>query len=251
MGKGIGYVIGGLELVVGAILTFTGIGAAVGIPLMVAGAATIAGTALTPAPPRSRSLRDSPTYGIDRFTNPRGPDALVPILYGEHRVKPVVIAESVREASENEFGNTRVQQFQWLGVVAEGEIESVWDIRINDREVFSNERDEELGRGNAKKKEFAFPHRWVHLGDDEAHWVEYDACLLLAERGWAGEILIDQGATDQFLEQLRPEAMASLIAERRQPGVLRMQAGYDHSYYFVASFGEDHVRWHAERLSAA
>lgn len=91
----------------------------------------------------------------------------------------------------------------------------------------------------------------AYLGDDEAHWVEYDACLLLAERGWAGEILIDQGATDQFLEQLRPEAMASLIAERRQPGVLRMQAGYDHSYYFVASFGEDHVRWHAERLNAA
>jgi hypothetical protein len=172
MGKGLGYVIGGLELVVGAILTFTGIGAAVGIPLMVAGAATIAGTALTPAPPRSRSLRDSPTYGIDRFTNPRGPEALVPILYGEHRVKPVVIAESVREASENEFGNTRVQQFRWLGVVAEGEIESVWDIRINDREVFSKERDEELGRGNAKKKEFAFPHRWVHLGDDEAPAVE-------------------------------------------------------------------------------
>lgn len=101
-------------------------------------------------------------------------------------------------------------------------------------------------RSDWGRKQFA-----AYLGDDEAHWVEYDACLLLAERGWAGEILIDQGATDQFLDLLRPEAMANLIAERRQPGVLRMQAGYDHSYYFVASFGEDHVRWHAERLNAA
>ncbi|GLR23714.1 MULTISPECIES: S-formylglutathione hydrolase [Alphaproteobacteria] len=91
----------------------------------------------------------------------------------------------------------------------------------------------------------------AYLGDDEAHWVDYDACLLLAERGWAGDILIDQGATDQFLDLLRPEAMANLMAERRQAGVMRMQAGYDHSYYFVASFGEDHVRWHAERLKAA
>lgn len=91
----------------------------------------------------------------------------------------------------------------------------------------------------------------AYLGDDEAHWVDYDACLLLAERGWPGDILIDQGATDQFLDLLKPEAMAGLIAERRQAGVLRMQAGYDHSYYFVASFGEDHIRWHAERLKAA
>ncbi|WP_112831341.1 S-formylglutathione hydrolase [Rhizobium cremeum] len=91
----------------------------------------------------------------------------------------------------------------------------------------------------------------AYLGDDEAHWAKHDACLLLADLGWNGDILIDQGSSDQFLEQLRPEAMARLMAERRQPGMLRMQAGYDHSYYFVASFAEDHVRWHAERLKAA
>ncbi|MFB9953255.1 S-formylglutathione hydrolase [Rhizobium puerariae] len=90
----------------------------------------------------------------------------------------------------------------------------------------------------------------AYLGDDEAYWAKHDACLLLADLGWDGDILIDQGAADQFLEHLRPEAMARLMAERRQPGVLRMQAGYDHSYYFVASFAEDHVRWHAERLHA-
>ena len=172
MGKSFGYVLGGLELVVGAILTFTGVLAEVGIPLMVAGAGTIAGTALTPTPPRQKTLRDSPTYGIDQFENPRGPEALVPLLYGEQRVRPVVIAEAVREASEGVVGNTRVQEFRWLGVVAEGEIESVWDILINDREVFSKERDEELGRGNGSKKEFTFPHRWVFLGDDEDPAVE-------------------------------------------------------------------------------
>ncbi len=91
----------------------------------------------------------------------------------------------------------------------------------------------------------------AYLGEDEADWAAYDACLLLAEEGWDGDILIDQGADDQFLDLLRPEAMAQLLAERRQPGLFRMQAGYDHSYFFVASFGEDHVNWHAERLLAA
>ena len=91
----------------------------------------------------------------------------------------------------------------------------------------------------------------AYLGDDEAQWGNYDACLLLAEHGWQGEILIDQGASDQFLDLLRPEAMAGLIAESRQSGVVRMQAGYDHSYYFVSSFGGDHVDWHAARLHDA
>ncbi|MDP3960129.1 MAG: S-formylglutathione hydrolase, partial [Pseudorhodobacter sp.] len=90
----------------------------------------------------------------------------------------------------------------------------------------------------------------AYLGDDEANWVSHDASLLLAEHGWPGDILIDQGTADQFLDLLRPEVMAGLIATRRQAGMVRMQPGYDHSYYFVASFGEDHVRWHAERLKA-
>jgi len=90
----------------------------------------------------------------------------------------------------------------------------------------------------------------AYLGDDEANWASHDASLLLAEHGWPGDILIDQGTADQFLDLLRPEVMAGLIATRRQAGMVRMQPGYDHSYYFVASFGEDHVRWHAERLKA-
>src|SRR6185503_21215628 len=119
-GKSSGYIIGGLEILVGAVLTIFSFGALseLGVPLMVSGAATIAGTALTPTPPRQKTLRDSPTYGIGRFENPRGADAHVPILYGEHRIKPVVIAESVHEATEGVVGNTRQQEFRWLGVVA-------------------------------------------------------------------------------------------------------------------------------------
>ncbi len=91
----------------------------------------------------------------------------------------------------------------------------------------------------------------AYLGDDEAQWAAYDACLLLTEQGWTGDILIDQGTDDQFIDLLRPEAMAQAMAERRQPGQLRLQEGYDHSYFFVASFAEDHVKWHAERLLSA
>lgn len=89
----------------------------------------------------------------------------------------------------------------------------------------------------------------AYLGHDESQWADYDASLLLEQHGWKGDILIDQGDSDQFLDLLKPEVMAQVIAAKRQPGILRMQPGYDHSYYFVASFGEDHVRWHAERLT--
>ena len=95
------------------------------------------------------------------------------------------------------------------------------------------------------RKQFA-----AYLGADEAAWAAHDSSLLLRERGWKGSLLIDQGTSDQFLDLLRPEALAAAIAERRQPAVFRMQPGYDHSYFFVASFMEDHVAFHAEALRA-
>lgn len=104
---------------------------------------------------------------------------------------------------------------------------------------------------NPTRSDWGRRHLSAYLRDDEARWAAYDACLLLAELGWARDILIDQGTHDQFLDMLRPQAFAQLMTERRQPGVVRMQAGYDHSYFFVASFGEDHGKWHAERLLAA
>lgn len=87
-----------------------------------------------------------------------------------------------------------------------------------------------------------------YLGEDEAEWRAHDSSLLLEERGWKDDLLVDQGTSDQFLEKLMPEALAGAMTRRRQPGVLRMQEGYDHSYFFVQSFAGDHVAWHAERL---
>jgi len=89
----------------------------------------------------------------------------------------------------------------------------------------------------------------AYLGDDEADWAEHDATLLLEEHGWKSDILVDQGASDQFIDLLRPEALADVMARRRLPGHLRMQDGYDHSYFFVNSFAGDHIDWHAERLT--
>lgn len=88
----------------------------------------------------------------------------------------------------------------------------------------------------------------AYLGEDRSGWGAHDSTILMAERGYPGEVLIDQGSKDQFLDLLKPEALAQAMMVRRQPGQFRMQAGYDHSYFFVQSFMEDHVLWHAERL---
>jgi S-formylglutathione hydrolase len=90
----------------------------------------------------------------------------------------------------------------------------------------------------------------AYLGPDETGWARHDACALLHGSGWDGDILVDQGAADQFIDLLRPEALASALAETRTPHMFRLQPGYDHSYFFVASFMEDHISWHAERLLA-
>ncbi|MBD8889982.1 S-formylglutathione hydrolase [Roseibium litorale] len=88
----------------------------------------------------------------------------------------------------------------------------------------------------------------AYLGEDESLWAAHDATLLVKSKGWKGDILIDQGASDQFLDLLKPEALAGALAEARIPSTFRMQEGYDHSYYFVSTFGWDHMAWHAERL---
>jgi S-formylglutathione hydrolase len=89
-----------------------------------------------------------------------------------------------------------------------------------------------------------------YLGDDPAAWNRYDACeLVRAGKHCAGTILIDQGEADDFLrEQLRPELFAQACREAGQPLTLRMQPGYDHSYWFIQTFIEDHLRHHAAAL---
>ena len=88
----------------------------------------------------------------------------------------------------------------------------------------------------------------AYLGEDEAAWQRHDASKLMASRGFPTPVLIDQGDSDQFLGLLKPEVLAQAMAAKRQAGAFRMQPGYDHSYFFVASFMEDHIMHHAEIL---
>ncbi len=89
-----------------------------------------------------------------------------------------------------------------------------------------------------------------YLGADRALWRDYDATALIESRGWKGPaLLVDQGTNDQFLEsQLKPELLEEACRRSGVPLDLRLQAGYDHSYFFIASFIEDHLRFHARNL---
>ncbi len=88
-----------------------------------------------------------------------------------------------------------------------------------------------------------------YLGSDPQRWAEHDACQLVLRRKHPAKILIDQGTDDKFLsEQLRPELFAEAAARAGQALELRRQTGYDHSYYFVATFIESHLRHHAALL---
>ena len=91
----------------------------------------------------------------------------------------------------------------------------------------------------------------AYLGDDEATWQEWDSCALMqaSQAGDAIPTLIDQGDADQFLgTQLQPAVLAEAARQKQWPLSLRIQPGYDHSYYFIATSIEDHLRFHAEHL---
>ncbi|WP_322894452.1 MULTISPECIES: S-formylglutathione hydrolase [unclassified Yoonia] len=88
----------------------------------------------------------------------------------------------------------------------------------------------------------------AYLGADEATWAAHDATLLMKDKGFDGPVLIDTGTADQFSDLLGTEHLAAAMAARRQDGVLRLQKGYDHSYFFIATFMEDHVDFHAQAL---
>ncbi|MCZ7674810.1 MAG: S-formylglutathione hydrolase [Roseovarius sp.] len=91
----------------------------------------------------------------------------------------------------------------------------------------------------------------AYLGEDEAAWAVHDATLLMRAQGFDGPILTDTGTKDQFFGLLGTHDFAHAVAERGQPATLRLQPGYDHSYFFVQSFMEDHMAFHAEALHAA
>ena len=94
--------------------------------------------------------------------------------------------------------------------------------------------------------EKAFSH---YLGEDRSQWQQWDTCELIATASERLPLLIDQGDKDGFLtEQLKPELLRAAAAAAGHPLTLRMQPGYDHSYYFIASFIDDHLRHHAKAL---
>jgi S-formylglutathione hydrolase len=90
-----------------------------------------------------------------------------------------------------------------------------------------------------------------YLGDDKAAWRKHDAVALIEDGARFSDFLVDVGDADPFLkEQLRPELLEAACAQAGIPLNFRLQNGYDHSYYFVSTFMEDHLRWHAARLRA-
>jgi len=91
----------------------------------------------------------------------------------------------------------------------------------------------------------------AYLGEDRAAWQAYDATALVAAARERLPLLVEQGEADEFLAtQLRPELLREACAQAGHPLQLRLRPGYDHSYYFVASFIGEHLAWHARALRA-
>jgi S-formylglutathione hydrolase len=91
-----------------------------------------------------------------------------------------------------------------------------------------------------------------YLGPDRSAWRAHDAVALIEDGARVPEILVDQGTCDSFLErELKPERLEAACAAAGIPLTLRLQEGYDHSYFFISTFMEDHLRWHAARLGGA
>ncbi|MEM9433667.1 MAG: S-formylglutathione hydrolase [Pseudomonadota bacterium] len=89
----------------------------------------------------------------------------------------------------------------------------------------------------------------AYLGPDREAWAEHDACALVRSRGFSGNLLVDQGEADGFLdEQLKTHLLSEACAEAGVSATIRMQPDYDHSYFFIASFMDDHLRHHAAAL---
>ena len=90
-----------------------------------------------------------------------------------------------------------------------------------------------------------------YLGPDRAAWRDYDACALIEDGARLPALLVDQGAADGFLaEQLKTELLVAACDRAGMAATIRMQPGYDHSYYFISTFMAEHVAWHGELLKA-
>ncbi len=88
-----------------------------------------------------------------------------------------------------------------------------------------------------------------YLGEDRSLWAEYDSCALIAGGARLPDLLVDQGDADNFLtEQLKTHLLVEACEAAGQKATIRMQPGYDHSYYFISTFMAEHLAWHADRL---
>lgn len=88
-----------------------------------------------------------------------------------------------------------------------------------------------------------------YLGPDRAQWRAYDSVALIEDGARLPDLLVDQGSDDNFLEaQLKTHLLIEQCAAVDQPATIRMQPGYDHSYYFISTFMGEHLTWHADRL---
>ncbi|WP_395781983.1 S-formylglutathione hydrolase [Aquidulcibacter sp.] len=91
-----------------------------------------------------------------------------------------------------------------------------------------------------------------YLGESQGAWMAYDACELIEEGARLPDLLVDQGTADPFLEtQLKTHLLVHACKAANQKATIRMQEGYDHSYYFISTFMDEHLRWHHERLVGA
>jgi S-formylglutathione hydrolase len=91
-----------------------------------------------------------------------------------------------------------------------------------------------------------------YLGPDRKAWRGHDTCALIEDGARLPELLVDQGTADGFLQsQLKPQLLEAACAKAGIPLTMRRQEGYDHSYFFISTFVEDHLRWHARALSAS
>ena len=88
-----------------------------------------------------------------------------------------------------------------------------------------------------------------YLGEDMSDWRQYDACALIKQGARLPDLLVDQGMADNFLdEQLKTHLLDEACRKADMPVQIRMQEGYDHSYFFISTFMAEHIAWHAERL---
>ncbi len=88
----------------------------------------------------------------------------------------------------------------------------------------------------------------AYLGEDQNAWGKHDASLLMAQKGYPGHVMIDQGGADEFYDLLKTDALAAAITAQKQSASLRILEGYDHSYFFISTFMEDHIAHHADIL---